>query len=280
MTGTCPNCSNIYPLHSGVYGKKAQCNSCGHVFVIPNPDVMPTPHIREATRVTTPSSTVASAPSEHELPHKHQTSHRRTPSNGAGWKIAVALIALLLVVLWRVDSGEPSRGSSSSGTSSGYLLGNSPHTTSGQSRFAESDARREIQVERTRYAASQKTALASTRKRREESLLGEAQRHRLRQSTLSLEILRRERILRMHLSKPREPVFIMATYLTRQRVLDYVEDYKKWGEEQRSLRLEIFALEDELAELTEVSSYTGATTMLSKMKAQRESRMHRLSKSF
>jgi micrococcal nuclease len=58
------------------------------------------------------------------------------------------------------------------------------------------------------------------------------------------------------LRKPSEPLLVSASELTRQYVMDYIEDYRKWGEGRVALRREIFTLQDEEQRLTTGDSYS------------------------
>jgi micrococcal nuclease len=78
------------------------------------------------------------------------------------------------------------------------------------------------------------------------------------------------------LRKPSEPLILSASGLTRQYVLDYIKDYRKWGEDRVALRREIFALQDEEQRLTAGDSYSAYSSPLSDL--SQEILMHSMRK--
>lgn len=283
-TGKCPKCPNTYPLEPRSYGKKAKCNACGHVFIVAAPatgdsdhPVMPD-HLDVPRQALGPDSEALSAPPM-PLPmpvpvsHAPRSEQPATKRTGTGSKVVIVVAAIVAAIWWFSNTGRrqsppPSQRNAPSypvgQNAPSYPVGQSASRTSGQGRYSESDALQEIKAERARYAAQQKTALAADRSRKESARKLETDKNRMRLSTIRSEI----QSLKMKLmfestGKPSAPLILHESVLTRQSVLDYIEKYRKWGEERLALRRELFALQDEEAALTADDVYAGYSSPLS-----------------
>jgi len=276
QTGKCPNCPNTFPIEPRVYGKKAKCNSCGHVFIVADPtsdqftadrpDAEPTGQAPVGATAAPPPLPPALPPTIQPPPHSVPPIPRRPAPKpkGSGLKVALVIIAVIVGIWWLSSRGGGTSSGGSSRGGSSYSVGQAQPRTSGQARYADADAIREIKAERARYASQQKSALAAERSGLEASRRSEAEKNRTRLTTIRSEIQSRKSTLSMgELRKPSEPLILSASGLTRQYVLDYIKDYRKWGEDRVALRREIFALQDEEQRLTAGDSYSAYSSPLS-----------------
>lgn len=275
-TGTCPNCPNTYPLEPRFYGKKAKCNVCGHVFIVNAP---PTGDVGDAVDTQVPDVMRGAAKPDALPPfvppppvappisgNSGAQQPRPTPkqSGSSGLKAVLVVAAVIAAIWWFSNSGSRQSPKLTSHGAPSYPVGQSAARTSGQGRYSESDALKEIRAERARYATQQNTALAADRSRKDTTRKVESDRNRTRLSTIRSEILSlKQKLTFASIGKPSEPIIVSANAFSRQSVLDYIEKYRKWGEERQSLRREVFALQDEEAALTTNDAYSAYSSPLS-----------------
>lgn len=298
QTGKCPNCPNTFPIDSRVYGKKVKCNSCGHVFIVADPAwAQSTAHRPDAEPASqAPFGATASRqplppvlPSTVDSPSHSFPPLPRGPApkpKGSEINVAIAIVSVVVGVSWLLsrESGTSSGGSSRSRSSYSIeqaqprdYVGQARPRTSGHATYADADAIRDIKAERTRYASQQQSALAAERSALAASQRSETQENRAQRESIRSEIQRcRRKLSTGALRKPSEPLLLSSSELTRQNVLDFIRDYRKWSEDRMALRREIFALEDEEGRLTAGESYRAYFSPLSNL--SEEIRWHGMAK--
>jgi endonuclease YncB( thermonuclease family) len=254
----CPSCPNTYPINPRAFGKMAKCNSCGHVFILTDPDLAlfesqepgasptsPTPASVASDRPVRPLETwVATENLPCQIPMVTGGSNRKP----AGTGLAFAIIALAVIVALRWLPTHETH-TSSAGTvrnttpSSAVQL---PNAIPESSRYTEADAHRAIRSERSRYAVERLSALSADRLKQEENRWSEVKLRWAEIEAISKTIRNRENdLFKSSFAKPIKPSVNNANEQTRQAVIDYIRDFRAWGDSHRALCREIFSLQDE-----------------------------------
>lgn len=103
-SGKCPNCPNSFEYLPNLIGKRAQCNSCGHVFRIPTPPESPV--ITEANTCLTPDpSQTTHRPTRNHKHNPYPNARSQTQRRyGAAAFLAVAGSFIILAVVQREHS--------------------------------------------------------------------------------------------------------------------------------------------------------------------------------
>ena len=278
-TGKCPSCLNTYPLEPRFYGKKVKCNLCGHVFDVYAPatdggDVTSaskgrgTEEQNASPKLTVPVPVPLKLPPPHPDGLEPDSSQLRTKKHGGnGKKVVPAIVAVVAAIWWFSSSNEhiPSWVTSQQNAQS-YPIGRGANLKSGQGRYTESEALKEIRAERAQYTAQQRAALTANRARRDATRKAGTDRNLMRLSTIRNEILSlKQKLTFGSIGKPSEPIILNANAFSRQLVLDYIEEYREWGEDRLALQREVFALQDEEAKLTAGDPYSAYSSPLSEL---------------
>jgi len=163
----------------------------------------------------------------------------------AGIKILVIIIFLFLIwclIKWDASTAFNSKQHNQSANAS---AGNQTNISS-QLVYNETDAIKDIALERQRYEQLQRSSIKSIESDQEMSKNIESKKKYNQiiniESMISSNL--NQRIL-IKLHKPNRPIIFTTGISSRNLVLEFVNDYRKWGTNLNSLYKELFRLEDE-----------------------------------
>lgn len=163
----------------------------------------------------------------------------------AGIKILVIIIFLFLIwclIKWDASTALNSKQHNQSANASTHNQAN----ISRQLVYNETDAIKDIALERQRYDQLQRSSIKSIESDQEMSKNIESKKKYNQviniESMISSNL--NQRIL-IKLHKPNRPILFTTGISSRNRVLEFVNDYRKWGTNLNSLYKELFRLEDE-----------------------------------
>lgn len=276
--GRCPSCLKTFTADPRFFGKRVQCDSCRFVFAIPKPSE--TDIYKSDAEVELASSSVPPEPAAHDEDVLHEagakpytdsfkdSGHHHAPKSSSHGRKVLALLAVLAgaAAIWWYsagDSGTLSSDGNAVARTGTTLLAQPLSRSSGQSRYSNADAERDIAAERRAYVLKHASALEADRRQQAASQRTEQQRSQTRLTTLQSEARSLESKLRLgSFSKPSAPLVMSDSYLSRQLASDFIEKHRDWGEERRALLGELFAIQDELALLSDRISHLSLLSAL------------------